>query len=162
MSEHRSRLNACNTTAGWDLDHYRWVERMRTPFLTQQLWRKSSQVRQSAGKAVVAGLEWRRQEGRQSLQASANAVRLGSGGQGAGCSAEHERLLTASPAPAALPQWFVLNRKHAELVLADRRVEAVFRRHCRTMYETDRGSERVCYSGARLEGERGRDVTWCS
>jgi len=44
MTEHRSRINACNTTWGWDLDFYRWVDRMETPFLTKSLWRKSSQV----------------------------------------------------------------------------------------------------------------------
>lgn len=44
MSEHRSRINACNTTRGWDLDYYRWVDRMETSFLNKQLWRKSSQV----------------------------------------------------------------------------------------------------------------------
>lgn len=44
MSEHRSRINACNTTRGWDLDFYRWVDRMETSFLKKHLWRKSSQV----------------------------------------------------------------------------------------------------------------------
>lgn len=44
MSEHRSRLNACNTTAGWELDFYR-VDRAKGPFLPRHLWRKSSQVR---------------------------------------------------------------------------------------------------------------------
>lgn len=28
MSEHRSRVNACNTTAGWSLDFYRWGARL--------------------------------------------------------------------------------------------------------------------------------------
>ncbi|KAL4424080.1 hypothetical protein ABPG75_001381 [Micractinium tetrahymenae] len=85
MSEHRSRINACNTTRGWDLDYYRWVDRMETSFLNRQLWRKSS-------------------------------------------------------------QWFVLNRKHAELILQDRKVERVFQQHCRTTFEEDRGEERVCYA----------------
>ncbi|KAI3432241.1 hypothetical protein D9Q98_003802 [Chlorella vulgaris] len=86
LSEHRSRVNACNTTAGWGLDHYRWVDRMATPFLPRELWRKSS-------------------------------------------------------------QWFVLNRKHAQLVLDDRRVEAVFQQHCRTTWEDDgdEGWLRVCF-----------------
>ena len=44
MSEHRSRLNSCNTTRGWDLDFYRWVERMERPFLKREQWRTSSQV----------------------------------------------------------------------------------------------------------------------
>ena len=45
-------------------------------------------------------------------------------------------------------QWFVLNRKHVEVVLQDSRVERVFRDHCHTTYEADRGGEeRVCYSG---------------
>jgi len=41
----------------------------------------------------------------------------------------------------------VLNRKHVELILADRKVERVFQQHCRTMFEADRGEERVCYAG---------------
>lgn len=49
-------------------------------------------------------------------------------------------------------QWFVLNRAHAELVLADRQVERVFQEHCRTTWEEDRGQERVCYSGGRCWG----------
>lgn len=85
MSEHRSRINGCNTTRGWDLDYYRWVDRMETSFLNKQLWRKSS-------------------------------------------------------------QWFVLNRKHVELILQDRRVERVFQQHCHTTFEEDRGEERVCYA----------------
>jgi hypothetical protein len=48
MGEHRSRLNACNTTQGFDLDFYRWVDRMRTPFLDKPLWRKSSQARRGS------------------------------------------------------------------------------------------------------------------
>lgn len=84
MSEHRSRINACNTTQGWDLDFYRWVDRMQTTFLKKPLWRKSS-------------------------------------------------------------QWFVLNRKHVEVILQDRKVERVFQQHCHTMFEAEMGGERVCY-----------------
>jgi hypothetical protein len=58
--------------------------------------------------------------------------------------------------PCPVLQWFVLNRKHAELVLADRRVERVFQQHCRTMFEPERGEERVCYPGGDGRGVRGR------
>jgi hypothetical protein len=59
MSEHRSRLNACNTTEGWDLDYYRWVDRMQTRFLTRDHWRKSSQVG-CAWCGHAAAKRWRR------------------------------------------------------------------------------------------------------
>lgn len=55
MSEHRSRINGCNTTRGWDLDYYRWVDRMETSFLNKQLWRKSSQVGRGRGLPRGAG-----------------------------------------------------------------------------------------------------------
>lgn len=54
--------------------------------------------------------------------------------------------------PLCLPQWFVLNRKHAELVLADQAVEKLFQRNCYTTLERANGKmwERVCYSGGLL------------
>lgn len=64
MSEHRSRLNACNTTAGWELDFYR-VDRAKGPFLPRHLWRKSSQVGilwriqpMSLGSVLIVGLHY--------------------------------------------------------------------------------------------------------
>ena len=53
-------------------------------------------------------------------------------------------------APPPLPQWFVLNRKHAELVLSDQAVEGLFQLNCYTSLERANGKmwERVCYSGA--------------
>lgn len=46
-------------------------------------------------------------------------------------------------------QWFVLNRKHAELVLSDQAVERLFQLNCYTSLERANGKmwERVCYSG---------------
>ena len=56
-----------------------------------------------------------------------------------------------------LPQWFVLNRKHAELVLSDRSVERLFQLNCYTSLERANGKmwERVCYSGGRPLRELG-------
>ena len=65
-------------------------------------------------------------------------------------------MLLASPCP----QWFVLTRRHAELILADWRIERVFRKHCKTTFEADRNSERVCYSGARA-GRLGKLLWGC-
>lgn len=70
--------------------------------------------------------------------------------------------LLKQAAPVLLPQWFVLNRKHAQLVLDDRRVEAVFQQHCRTTWEDDgdEGWLRVCFPGERVRvwGERDSDM----
>lgn len=56
---------------------------------------------------------------------------------------------SSAPPPLVPPQWFVLNRKHVELILQDRKVERVFQQHCHTTFEEDRGEERVCYAGGR-------------
>ena len=59
MGEQRSRINACNSTEGWDLNTNRWREAMATPFLHKGLWRKSWQVGGLAawvrGRPAVAG-----------------------------------------------------------------------------------------------------------
>lgn len=55
------------------------------------------------------------------------------------------------------PQWFVLNRKHAELVLRDQSVERLFQLNCYTSLERKNGKmwERVCYSGGSSVRELG-------
>lgn len=160
MSEHRSRLNACNTTEGWSLDFYR-VDRASGPFLPRHLWRKSSQVRRGGwdggGGAWAEGpllgclhLPHFRPLGRVPLGAQHTAQRRPPWRPTTvHCPAPPQA--AAAPLPAPAPQWFVLNRKHAELVLADRAVERLFQLNCYTSLERADGRmwERVCYSGAR-------------
>jgi hypothetical protein len=44
IGERLSRINACNTTAGWRLFDHRWVDRMASDVLQAHHWRKSWQV----------------------------------------------------------------------------------------------------------------------
>lgn len=85
ISESQSRINACNTTAGWDTNTYRLRQDLIDAGITESIWRKS----------------W---------------------------------------------QWIALTRRHARIVLDDRKIDDIFRHLCRPRWDDDWCDFRVCYS----------------